>query len=249
LRYHRCALMTDTAIYVYCVVEAASPGNRARSLTGLPGAVRPTCLDLGRGLWAVVSEVPLSKYGPAEVEAGLRNLEWVAEIAVAHEAVVEHFATRRGATVVPMKLFTMFTSSDRAVSDLRAKRPTLTAALRRVRGCEEWGVRLVRAPRRSVGGSRLPRNASVPAQRFSRRRKRPGTGHARPSGKSATSWRRPMISSRRSLETAVVAPTSRSPRPLRRCSMRRFSCRLRGRPASAPQRSVRLPRAARRAWS
>ena len=72
--------------------------------------------DLGRGLWAVVSEVPLSTYGPAEVEAGLRNLEWVAEIAVAHEAVVEHFATRRGATVVPMKLFTMFTSFDRAIS-------------------------------------------------------------------------------------------------------------------------------------
>lgn len=149
--YHRCALMTDAAIYVYCVVEAASPGGRARSLTGLPGAVRPTCLDLGRGLWAVVSEVPLSKYGPTQIEAGLRNLEWVAEIAVAHEAVVEHFATRRGVTVVPMKLFTMFTSSDRAISELRAKRQTLTAALRRLRGCEEWGVRLVRAPRRSDG--------------------------------------------------------------------------------------------------
>ncbi len=143
--------MTDTAIYVYCVVEAASPGGRARSLAGLPGAVRPTCLDLGRGLWAVVSEVPLSTYGPLKVEAGLRNLEWVAEIAVAHEAVVEHFATRRGATVVPMKLFTMFTSSDRAISDLRSRRQTLTAALRRVRGCDEWGVRLVRAPGRSGG--------------------------------------------------------------------------------------------------
>ena len=143
--------MTDSAIYVYCVVEAASPGARARSLTGLSDAVRPTCLDLGRGLWAVVSEVPLSKYGPTQIEAGLRNLEWVAEIAVAHEGVVEHFATRRGATVVPMKLFTMFTSSDRAISELRAKRQTLTAALRRLRGCEEWGVRLVRAPRRSDG--------------------------------------------------------------------------------------------------
>jgi len=140
--------MTDAAMYVYCVVEAASPKGRVRTLTGLPGAARPACLDLGRGLWAVVSEVPLSKYGPTQIEAGLRNLEWVAEIAVAHEAVVEHFATRRGATVVPMKLFTMFTSSDRAISDLRAMRQTLTAALRRVRGCDEWGVRLVRAPRR-----------------------------------------------------------------------------------------------------
>jgi hypothetical protein len=141
--------MTDAAIYVYCVVQAASLASRARGASGLPGGSRPSHLDLGRELWAVVSEVPLSKYGPARIEAGLRNLEWVAEVAVAHEAVVEHFAARRGATVVPMKVFTMFTSAERAISDLRARRQTLTAALRRVRGCDEWGVRLVRARRES----------------------------------------------------------------------------------------------------
>jgi hypothetical protein len=142
------ANMPDPAIYVYCVVEAKTLGGRVPN--GLPGGVRPSRLDLGRGLWAVVSEVPLSKYGPAQIEAGLRNLEWVAEVAVAHESVVEHFATRRGATVVPMKLFTMFTSPARAISDLRGRRPILTAALRRVRGCDEWGVRLVGRPRRST---------------------------------------------------------------------------------------------------
>jgi hypothetical protein len=72
----------------------------------------------------------------------------VADVAVAHEAVVEHFAARRGATIVPMKLFTMFTSAERALANLRARRPVLVAALRRLRGCHEWGVRAVRAPRR-----------------------------------------------------------------------------------------------------
>ena len=141
--------MTDTAIYVYGVVEIPSPHGRARVPDGLPGASLPACLDLGRGLWAVVSEVPLPRYSPAQIEAGLQSLEWVADIAVAHEAVVEHFGARRGATVVPMKLFTLFTSSERALADLRARRRVLVAALRRVRGCDEWGVRAVRVPVRS----------------------------------------------------------------------------------------------------
>jgi hypothetical protein len=146
--------MADAAIYVYCVVRAVSFGARARGRDGLPGATRPLVLDLGRGLWAVASEVPLSKYGPAKIEAGLRNLEWVAEVAVAHEAVVEHFGMRRGATVVPLKLFTMFSSEQRAIADLRASRPALIAALKRVRGCDEWGVRLVRARRKSLAKMR-----------------------------------------------------------------------------------------------
>jgi hypothetical protein len=161
--------MTDSAIYVYCVVEAASrsraaptsPKSPALSLPkrskgpdGLPGAGRPSCLDLGGGLWAVISEAPLSRYGPAQIESGLRNLEWVAEIAVAHEAVVEYHASRRGATVVPMKLFTLFTSSARAITELRAQRSTLTSALGRVRGCDEWGVRLVRSSRAPVAAVR-----------------------------------------------------------------------------------------------
>jgi hypothetical protein len=108
--------------------------------------------------------VPLAKYSPAQIEAGLRNIEWVAEVAVAHEAVVEHFATRRGATVVPMKLFTMFSSPARAISELRARRSTLTTALRRVRGCDEWGVRLVRSTR----GRAMPAGSLPPADRSGR---------------------------------------------------------------------------------
>ena len=147
------APMTASAIYVYCVVEVASARGRTRVPPGLPGGSPPSCLALGRGLWAVASEVPLSRYSATHIEAGLQDLPWVADVAVAHEAVVEHFAARRGATVVPMKLFTMFTSAERALADLRARRPVLVAALRRLRGCHEWGVRAVRAPRRPLAAA------------------------------------------------------------------------------------------------
>ena len=87
-----------------------------------------------RSLWLVIAEVPLEAYGPGPLETALRDMRWVGEVAVAHEAVVEHFARGRGATVIPMKLFTMFSSVERAVENVRARQRLVAAAVARVRG-------------------------------------------------------------------------------------------------------------------
>lgn len=131
------------ATYLYCVVRRAKPPVMRGVPPGLPGSERPVVLPAGR-LWLVVSEVPLDRYGPERLETALRDLDWVAEIAVAHETVVEHFARMRGAAVVPMKLFTMFSTSERAVAEMDARRRELDAVLTRIAGCEEWGVRVMR---------------------------------------------------------------------------------------------------------
>jgi hypothetical protein len=60
-------------------------------------------------------------------------MDWVAAVAVAHESVVEHFARQPRATVVPMKLFTMFSSSDRAS---RTCGRVADIDLKRIAGCE-----------------------------------------------------------------------------------------------------------------
>jgi hypothetical protein len=139
--------MAATATYVYCVVEADSMRGRGGVPAGLPSGGPPRPVSLGRRLHAIISDVPGEVYSSAAIEAGFQDLTWVSEMALAHEAVVEHFAARRTATVLPMKLFTMFTSADRAISSLQRQRQVLTSALRRLRGCTEWGVRAVRAPR------------------------------------------------------------------------------------------------------
>jgi hypothetical protein len=151
--------MSDTAIYVYCVVELES--TRLSGVPpGLPGATRPEPMDLGRGLLAVVADVPLARYGQDRIEAGLRDLTWVADIAVAHESVVEYVASRRGATVIPMKLFTLYLSRERAFEELAGSRRTLAAAIRRVRGCDEWGIRAMQSapgrarPRQPIAASK-----------------------------------------------------------------------------------------------
>ncbi len=130
------------ATYVYCLVEADRPPSPARAPKGIPraGPVRP--LDTGDGIWAVVADAPLSGYGEKAIERGLADLEWVSKVALAHEAVVEHFA-RSSAAVVPMKLFTLFRDDGRAVAHVQAERRRIRKVLDRVRGCAEFGVRLV----------------------------------------------------------------------------------------------------------
>jgi hypothetical protein len=128
------------ATYVYAVVEAERAPDLARAPAGLPGCGRPRALDAGGGLWLVAADAPLRQYDDAALERGLKDLEWVARRAIPHQQVVEH-CLRLGA-VLPMKLFTLFRGDARAVAHVAARRRALRALARRVRGREEWGVRL-----------------------------------------------------------------------------------------------------------
>jgi hypothetical protein len=134
------------AVYVYCVVHAARRPSIARPPAGMPGSGRLEVHATAPSLWIVTAAVPLDVYGPSRLESRLRDLDWVAAAAVAHEAVVECFAKAPASTVIPMKLFTMFSSLDRAISDLEARKGALRAAIRRIAGAEEWGVRVFRMP-------------------------------------------------------------------------------------------------------
>ena len=143
--------MRDVATYVYCVVRRASTPSTVRVPAGLAGATRPVPVRLAPSLWLVVADVPLRRYGPEALERALRDMRWVAGIAVSHEAVVEYFTRQRGTVVVPMKLFTMFSSGERAVAEISRRLNVINDVVHRVAGCEEWGVRVTRSvPPRSA---------------------------------------------------------------------------------------------------
>lgn len=99
----------------------------------------------------------LSRYGTAPIEKGLRDLEWVSACAVAHEKVVADLS--RHGTVVPMKLFTLFTSDARAAGHVGRSRRRLNALLERLFGRQEWGVRV------SVGAAEVRAAAHARAVR------------------------------------------------------------------------------------
>jgi hypothetical protein len=153
--------MEASATYVYCVAKAAAKPGTSRTPSGLPEGTPPRVVDAGASLWIVCASVPLASYGPGVLDASLRDLAWVGDIAVRHESVVEHFAQQKNVTVVPMKLFTMFSSDDRAREEMRSRRREILAVARRIAGCEEWGVRITRtAPSARVPESDADRPAS-----------------------------------------------------------------------------------------
>jgi hypothetical protein len=140
------------AAYLYCLVQRSSAPPLARAPRGLPGVGRPRAVAAGHGLWLVVADAPLPRYAAASIERGLRDLDWVSRCAVAHEAIVEHVG-RRG-PVVPMKLFTLFTTEARAMDHIRRQQSRLRRVLARVGGSREWGVRISLDPARAAADCR-----------------------------------------------------------------------------------------------
>jgi hypothetical protein len=106
----------------------------------MPGSRDSRALDAGGRLWAIVTTVPGDDYGEAALARGLQDLDWVGRRAVAHESVVEHFL--RAAAVLPMQLFTLFTSDARALEHVARDRRRIDRILERIERHVEWGLRL-----------------------------------------------------------------------------------------------------------
>ncbi len=127
------------ATCVYCLVAADAPPAVAGAPPGLEGAGPPRLVAAGRGRWLVAADAPLARYAAEKINARLQDLDWVGARALEHEGVIEHFASR--GTVVPMKLFTLFTSDAQAVADVKRRRD-LGRLLAVLAGREEWGLRV-----------------------------------------------------------------------------------------------------------
>jgi hypothetical protein len=166
--------VSATLTYVYCLVRSAGRPSLRGVPAGMPGSGPVRLLEVvppdgdtpsrrrpapshrrtvarSHRDWLIVTSVPQREYGEAALERGLKHLEWVGRRAVAHEAVVEHFLA--APAVLPMQLFTLFTSDDRAVQHVLRDRRALARILARIERKVEWGVRLTwdeRAARETV---------------------------------------------------------------------------------------------------
>ena len=137
-----------TATYAYCVVANATRPRPKRKVARLPGMGPVRLLDVDRGLYLAVADAPLDRYGEAAINRGLGDLDWVSRAAIAHEAVVESFIGETA--VLPMKLFTIFTSDERALTHVRGERQRILAVSKRVANQHEWGVRVILDRARAV---------------------------------------------------------------------------------------------------
>ena len=132
--------MTGAFTYVYCLVRSARRPSLPGLPPGIPGSKEVRLLDAGSGLWVVVTSVPRGDYDEAALARGLQNLDWVSRRAMAHESVVEQFLT--ATAVLPMQLFALFVSDERALEHVNSDRTRIDRILTRIERHLEWGLRL-----------------------------------------------------------------------------------------------------------
>ena len=151
--------MNENATYVYCLVAAGRRPVLRKVPRGLPGTGAIRLVEVDRGLWLVVADAPLNRYGADAINAKLSDLDWVSRLAVDHEAVIEAFIGTKA--VLPMKLFTLFSSDQRAKDHIVEERRRIDAVLKRVAKRVEWGVRVVLDRGKALAKRRIAKPASV----------------------------------------------------------------------------------------
>jgi Gas vesicle synthesis protein GvpL/GvpF len=143
--------MTDTGVWVYAIADHAGGD------VFLPAGVAGTgvrAMPAAR-LTVLASYVDLADFGETALRRNLENLEWLEEAARAHHDVVD--AAARVFPVLPARFATVYSGVASMVAALGERGDQLRAALARVGGCMEWGVKAYALPeQRGARSTRAP---------------------------------------------------------------------------------------------
>jgi hypothetical protein len=150
-------MTADQVVWLYAFATYPAPPAPQPS-TGVGGA--PVRLVAHAGLVAAVSSVPRLDFGPEPLRRHLEDLDWLAQTARAHNAVIETMAGLT--TIVPVRLATVFSDDDRVRELLDMRCTQIEAALRALAGRSEWGVKAYGDPRAMAVGSQTPPAAAPP---------------------------------------------------------------------------------------
>ncbi|GIH20739.1 GvpL/GvpF family gas vesicle protein [Rugosimonospora africana] len=155
--------MERTGVWVHAVIRDIGAGMPGAGMPGI-GIPGPDAADTGAagvdaaetdgvtgvgggrvravraaGLTAIVSTVDLGEFGEQPLARNLENVQWLETVARAHHRVVETVG-RRGA-VIPTRLATIYRDDRCVAAMLTERRADFAAALDRVTGRTEWGVK------------------------------------------------------------------------------------------------------------
>ena len=157
----------DRGTYVYCLVAGDREPSLGRAPRGVPGVgavrllpVKLTAKDrrMSGGQWLVVGSAPFDRFGEEPLNKKMSDLEWVSKAAMAHETVVESFVGMT--SVLPMKLFTIFDTDERARQNVEQDGRRIERLLTRLAKRDEWGVRVLLDRARAASRS-APRSSKI----------------------------------------------------------------------------------------
>lgn len=130
--------MSDTLVYAYGIVRSEFTTER------VPPGIDDATVELVReGAHAgLVSRLSASDYAPAEIERNSGEVSWLSPRAMAHDRVLT-WAQEHGG-VVPLPMFSMWGTDVALRASLRERAPSLADVFTRVRGADEFGLRIYR---------------------------------------------------------------------------------------------------------
>ena len=134
----------DRAIYLYAVTPATT-SRRVLSAAGVDG-LAPVEAVPADSLMCWISVVDGTEFGE-RLERNMENLEWLAAASVRHQQVVAEIATL--GDVLPTRFGTVFLSVESLLQHLQQNHESLTTALQRISGCDEWGIKVFAEPQRA----------------------------------------------------------------------------------------------------
>jgi hypothetical protein len=137
----------DMGVWAYAITEHGhlSEPDAAVDLSWLAGVGEAKVRTVGCDELAVlVSDVSMAEFGEAALRANLENLDWLDEVARQHHYVID--AAARMFPLLPTRLATVYSGDAAVCAALADRSERLLAALRRVGGRVEWGVKAFAAP-------------------------------------------------------------------------------------------------------
>jgi hypothetical protein len=135
-------------VWVYAIAErvAMTPLGKLRGVGG--GPVRTVA---AAGLTAVVEDVGLAEFGADALRRNLEDLDWLEATARAHHRVID--AVARQGPLVPMRLATVYSGDESTGAMLAERSADFRAALARISGRKEWGVKAYAGRQSEPGGA------------------------------------------------------------------------------------------------
>ncbi|MEU5610835.1 GvpL/GvpF family gas vesicle protein [Streptomyces sparsogenes] len=134
-------MTSPTVIYAFAVCRRCDPA----ALAGLPGLAAAPVRTLAAGpLTAVVQDVPAADFAEDALRQRLTDREELERCARAHHEVI--MAASAVTPTVPLPFATLYLGDARVRAALREKEESFLAALGRLTGRVEWGVKVYTAP-------------------------------------------------------------------------------------------------------
>jgi hypothetical protein len=130
-------------IHLYGLTQAPGPSAELfRDLKGVDGAAPVEPLACA-GLICWISRVPEAEFA-RNLSQNMQDLDWLASATTRHQQVVSAIA--QAADVLPARFGIEFLNHKSLQSHIESRQPVLKADFNRIRGKEEWGVKVFTLP-------------------------------------------------------------------------------------------------------